>query len=216
VRVKLAASLDGRIALADGASRWITGEAARQDVQRWRARSSALLTGAGTIVHDDPALTVRDTGLDLKGRHPLKVVLAGQRPLPQEARVLSPPGRTLVVVPSPAPGWARALEGRGTRLLVLPHGPGGVDLHALLTALAKEEVNEVLVEAGATLAGQLVRLGLLDELLLYQATILLGPDARELATLPALSSLAASPRFKLTDWRRVGADLRLTLKPEGL
>ncbi len=216
VRVKLAMSLDGRTALASGESRWITGEEARADVQRWRARSSAVLTGVGTVLADDPRLDVRganETGVTR--RQPLRIVLDSQLRTPCSARLLSPPGDVLILTTLSSPEDPRALglTAQGARLESLPLDGERLALPAVLDRLGELELNEVLVEAGATLAGELLRQSLADELLLYVGLRLLGPAARALVTLPALGRLADAPAFSLIEMQQVGEDLRLRLRP---
>jgi diaminohydroxyphosphoribosylaminopyrimidine deaminase/5-amino-6-(5-phosphoribosylamino)uracil reductase len=221
VRAKIAASLDGRTALASGASQWITGTAARADVQRWRARSDAILTGIGTVLADDPQLTVRLPADDgIPRRQPLRVVLDSRLRLPRSARVLGAPGRALIFSRREAVGAELATAAQdamrrdGIALEWLESAEGGLDLSAALTQLAREhQINEVLVEAGATLTGALLRARLVDELLIYQAPLLLGGDARALAQLPALAALQDAPRFEFTELAMVGGDLRMRLRP---
>jgi diaminohydroxyphosphoribosylaminopyrimidine deaminase/5-amino-6-(5-phosphoribosylamino)uracil reductase len=209
LRVKLAASLDGRTALANGESKWITGEAARADVQRLRARSSAVLTGIGTVLADDPSLTVRD--LDI-GRQPLRVVVDPQLRMRPAARMLSLPGTTLVVTGEERASAAATLRAAGAEVLCLPAISEHMDLKRLLEQLAAREVNEVLVEAGATLCGELLRVGLVDELVLYLAPHLLGSSARGLFNLPGLASMADRMALDIQDVRAIGKDWRITAK----
>jgi diaminohydroxyphosphoribosylaminopyrimidine deaminase/5-amino-6-(5-phosphoribosylamino)uracil reductase len=218
VRLKLAMSLDGRTALAGGASRWISGEAARQDVQRWRARSSAVLTGIGTVLADDPRLDVRVPGEPDGGeaRQPLRVVLDTRLRTPPQARLLSTGGEVLILTAQAALQDARAgasLSGRGARIESVPVVAGRLALGAVLDRLAELEVNEVQVEAGPTVAGELVRQSLVDELLLYLAPKLLGDKARPLLELPEPAELSAARAFTLTDSQPLGDDLRLRLRP---
>jgi len=217
VRVKLAMSLDGRTALANGESRWITGEAARNDVQRWRARSSAVLTGVGTVLADDPRLDVRlpDETPGRARRQPLRVVLDTRLRTPLASRLLQTGGEVLILTGVAAPDDARAvsLAAHGARLESLPTADGRLALPAVLDRLGELELNEVLVEAGATLAGELLRQWLIDELLLYVGPRLLGPDGRSLVTLPKLAGLAAAPAFAFFEMQQVGEDLRLRLRP---
>ncbi|MCU0975278.1 MAG: bifunctional diaminohydroxyphosphoribosylaminopyrimidine deaminase/5-amino-6-(5-phosphoribosylamino)uracil reductase RibD [Steroidobacteraceae bacterium] len=210
VRLKLAASLDGRTAPGSGASRWITGEAARADVQRLRARSGAILTGIATVLADDPRLDVRLPGAT---RQPLRVILDRRLALPATARLLDPPGELLVFTTAQGASRAGALAARGARVEALPEAGRGLDLAAALTRLAALEVNELMVEAGPTLAGALLEADLVDEFVLYLAPVLLGPDARPLALLPPLADMRDRRGFDIVDSRRVGADLRLTLAP---
>jgi len=219
VRVKLAASLDGRTALANGASRWISGEAAREDVQHWRARSSAILTGTGTVLADDPTLDVRLPGeAGGERRQPLRVVLDSSLRTPPEARLFTVAGEVLIVtaVPASDPRWeprCAALAARGARIETLPAVNERVPLPAVLDRLGELETNELQVEAGPTLAGELLRQGLADELLLYLAPKVLGPTARPLLAFPELTELNAAPAFAIAEVTRVGDDLRLRLKP---
>jgi len=206
LRVKLGMSLDGRTALASGASKWITGAAARADVQHWRARSSAILTGSGTVLADDPRLTVR-LAADVPFRAPLRVVLDRRARVPDSAHVLDDSAPTLLFhAAGVAPGATRA-EATGA-----PESDGHLDLDFVLRALADRGVNELQVEAGPTLCGALYAAGLVDELLLYMAPVLLGDQARPLLRLPALHDLTSGKRLRAIDQRRVGDDLRLLLR----
>jgi diaminohydroxyphosphoribosylaminopyrimidine deaminase / 5-amino-6-(5-phosphoribosylamino)uracil reductase len=216
VRVKLAMSLDGRTALADGASQWITGEAAREDVQAWRARSSAILTGVGTVLSDDPRLTVRPAAGG-EARQPLRVVLDTHLRTPPAARLFAGGGEVLILTALTGLDATRAaaLSARGARVETLPAQAERLELPVVLERLAELEANEILVEAGATLAGELLRQGLADEVLLYVAPKLLGPDARALVDLPPLRELKDAPTFRLAEVKTVGADLRLRLTPAG-
>jgi diaminohydroxyphosphoribosylaminopyrimidine deaminase / 5-amino-6-(5-phosphoribosylamino)uracil reductase len=214
VRLKLAMSLDGRTALANGVSQWITGEAAREDVQVWRARSSVVLTGVGTVLSDDPRLTVRAAGGGER-RQPLRVVLDTRLRTNPAARLLGEGGEVLILTALEAldEGRAAALSARGARVETLPSAGERLELVAVLERLGELEANEVLVEAGATLAGEFLRQGLADELLLYVAPRLLGPDARALVALPQLTALDEAPAFALVESIRLGEDLRLRLRP---
>lgn len=212
VRVKLAMSLDGRTAMHSGQSQWITGEPARRDVQRLRARSSAILTGIATVLADDPALTVRQLdrspGEVTPLRQPLRVILDSQGRLPEQANVLQQPGRTLWVTRQP-----RLIRGADLLQAAL-NEQGRVDLDWLLRHLAtQEQCNEVLVEAGAELAGALLAADLVDELVVYMAPTLLGSSARPLLHLP-LDEMSQQRRLQLTDLRQLGDDLRLTYRPQ--
>jgi diaminohydroxyphosphoribosylaminopyrimidine deaminase/5-amino-6-(5-phosphoribosylamino)uracil reductase len=221
VRSKIAASLDGRTALANGVSQWITGPEARQDVQRLRARSCAVLTGIGTVLADDPQLNVRDLSPPLtKGgweglRQPLRVVVDSQLRMPPNAKVLRPsPGgiRALIYTIAQDAEKIAALEAAGAQVVVLSDAQGCVDLSAVLRDLAVRGVNELLVEAGATLNGALLKAGLVDELVLYLAPQLLGDAARGLAALGELVSLDQRIALAWQDVRQVGGDLRLTAR----
>jgi diaminohydroxyphosphoribosylaminopyrimidine deaminase/5-amino-6-(5-phosphoribosylamino)uracil reductase len=211
VRLKSGASLDGRTALANGDSQWITSEEARADVQHWRAQSGAVLTSAATVLADDPRLDVR-----IEAPHqPLRVVLDRRRQVRDQARILRAPGEVLI--------FAAAAPQRRTRPAAEKLGRasiervrvvrGHLDVRKVLARLAELKVNEVLVEAGPRLAGALLAAGLVDEWVLYIAPKLLGPDAKPLASLARLRKLAAAPRFDIVDSRTVGADLRLRLRP---
>ena len=212
VRVKLAASLDGRTALANGKSQWLSCDAARADVQRLRARSSAVLTGASTARADGARLTVRDASLELRGRIPLRVVLDPRLTIEPSAPIFGEPGPVLVITGSDAATAAAALRARGAEVLRIDGGRER-DVATVLAELARREVNELLVEAGARLAGAFIQSGLVDEFILYVAPNLLGHDALPLATLPMLDDLGDRWSFTFQDVRRVGGDLRLTLAP---
>jgi diaminohydroxyphosphoribosylaminopyrimidine deaminase/5-amino-6-(5-phosphoribosylamino)uracil reductase len=217
VRVKLAMSLDGRTALANGQSKWITGEAARQDVQRWRARSSAVLTGVGTVLSDDPRLDVRlpaESG-SAPRRQPLRVVLDSRLRTPPTAQILRTGGEVLILTGLAGLDAARAAElsTGGARVESLPTNAGRLELAAVLDRLGELEVNEVLVEAGASLAGALLERQLVDELLVYAAPRILGPAARALLELPELTALEQAPGFTFIEAVPVGEDLRLRLRP---
>jgi len=204
VRSKLAASLDGKTALASGVSQWITGPAARQDVQAWRARACAMLTGVGTVLADDPQLNVRDIET---ARQPLRVVLDSQLRTPPSAKILR--GGALIVCANEDAAKSRALQDAGAEVLALPGIDGRVDLARLLQILAEREVNELMVEAGASLNGALLAAGLVDELVLYLAPMLLGDTARGLFALPALKKMDERTDLILRDVRLVGQDMRV-------
>jgi diaminohydroxyphosphoribosylaminopyrimidine deaminase/5-amino-6-(5-phosphoribosylamino)uracil reductase len=218
IRVKLAMSLDGRTALANGESRWITGEEARRDVHQWRARSSAVLTGIGTVLADDPRLDVRlpEAAGAAPRRQPLRVVLDTQLRTPPQARLFGGGGGEVLILTALAAAddtRAAALTARGAHVESLPASDNRLDLPAVLDRLGELELNEVLVEAGAILAGEFLRQSLADELLLYVGTRLLGPTARALVDLPAVPGLAQAPSFALFEMQQIGADLRLRLRP---
>jgi len=213
VIVKIAASLDGRTALANGRSRWLTGESARADVHRLRAASSAILTGVETVLADDPQLTVRDASLDLAGRIPLRVVVDTKLRTPPTARLLREAGETLVFTASSDDGAASSLRSAGARIERVPSAADGrVDMRRVFAELGKQQCNDVLVEAGPTLAGHLVHEGLADELIVYVAPTLLGPDARAMASLPLLTELTQAPRLGLIAVERLGDDVKLTYR----
>ncbi len=211
VRCKIAVSLDGRTALADGRSQWITAEPARLDVQRLRAQSSAVLTGIGTVLADDPQLNVREL-TDEVNRQPLRVILDSGFRTPPEARLLSVPGEVLIFGAGSMERKA-ALEGRGARVEVLASTDGRVSLAAVMQRLAGLQINELLVEAGPVLNGALLTAGLVDELIVYQAAHVLGSTARGMFELLPLQAMNERPTFELLEVRRVGTDLRLTYKP---
>lgn len=210
VRVKLATSMDGRTAMASGESKWITGEAARRDVQRWRARSSAIMTGVGTVVADDPSLNVR--AFDI-GRQPLRVVIDANLSMPADAHMLSLEGGTLVVTASDDADRSEELVNAGAEVLCLSSGVNTVDLDRLLHHLALRGINEILVEAGATTCGGLLRAGLVDELVLYMAPHIMGHEARGMFYLPGLNEMAQRQRLVIEDVRAVGEDWRIIARP---
>jgi diaminohydroxyphosphoribosylaminopyrimidine deaminase/5-amino-6-(5-phosphoribosylamino)uracil reductase len=206
VRMKVAASLDGRTALPDGRSQWITDSAARHDGHAWRRRASAVLTGIGTVLEDDPRLDVRHVPTALQ---PWRVVVDSALQTPPQARLLNPPDRGVWIYGArDEDGRADRLRQAGADVQLLPDAHGKVDLHALLQDLARRGVNELHVEAGHKLNGSLLRAGLVDELLLYLAPTLLGPG-RELAVLPPRAELPAQPEFDFVECAPVGRDLRL-------
>jgi diaminohydroxyphosphoribosylaminopyrimidine deaminase/5-amino-6-(5-phosphoribosylamino)uracil reductase len=213
VTLKLGASLDGRTALANGTSKWITGEPARADVQRLRARASAVVTGSGTVVADDPLLTARDPRFELRGRRPLRVVLDTQLRTPTTAHVLSVAGPTLILTRDADSPLAAPLRESGASVESVAAGAGGLDLGAVLARLAALECNEVLVEAGPTLAGQFLSAGLADEIVVYMAPVVLGSAARSLFNMPSLEHMCDRREFEWRAVERIGDDLRLTLRP---
>ena len=204
VRMKIAASLDGRTALANGASQWITGEAARRDGHRWRARACAILTGIGTVLADDPQLTVRGVRTN---RQPRRILVDRALETPPGARVIGPD--TVIVTAVADETGAAALRARGAEILPLPDARGRIDLVALLAELGRRDVNELHVEGGAGLNGALLNAGLVDELLVYVAPCVLGDGARGMFALPDLVALEAARRFRFTEFKRVGDDVRL-------
>ena len=205
VRLKAAASLDGVTALANGQSQWITGAAARTDGHAWRRRASAVLSGIGTVLADDPRLDVRLVPSMLQ---PLRVIVDSRLRLPATARLLEPPGRVLLATASADQTARAALVARGAEVVVLAGRDGQVDLPVLLGGLAERGVNELHVEAGATLNGTLLAAGLVDELLLYMAPQLLG-SGRPIARLAPLQRLADGLRLQITETARIGEDLRI-------
>jgi diaminohydroxyphosphoribosylaminopyrimidine deaminase/5-amino-6-(5-phosphoribosylamino)uracil reductase len=208
VRMKIAASLDGRTALANGQSQWITGPEARRDGHAWRARACAVLTGIGTVMDDDPLLNVRAVET---ARQPLKVVVDSKLQLRPSARLLQS-GKVLVATAlEDRPGIA-ALEDKGAEVVVLPNPRGKVELTDLMLVLARREINEVHVEAGTKLNGSLLRENLVDEILLYLAPCLLGDTARGMFGLPELADLAQKRLLQFGDVRLIGNDIRILSK----
>lgn len=209
VRSKLAMSLDGRTAMASGESQWITGPDARRDVHRLRARSSAIVTGIETVLADDPALTAR---LDEDGGEivqPVRVVLDSRLRLPDTARLATGPGRTVALVGAafrPRPDWSGNVE-----IVGLPSEPDGrLNLAAVIDWLGRAEFNEVLIEAGPTLNGALLRESLVDEWIVYMAPVVLGDGGRGLFHLPELTRMADRYELALKEVRQVGRDVRMT------
>lgn len=211
VRLKVAASLDGRTALTNGLSQWITGEAARIDTHRWRRRASAVLTGIGTAAADNPRLDVRHVAT---ARQPLRVVVDSQLRLSPQAALLDPPGQALVVSAAALQPQGDALRARGAEWITLPGADGRVDLAALLPLLAQRGVNELHVEAGATLNAALLRAGLVDEVLAYLAPKVLGPG-RGIVEWPALQALSDGVALRFEEVALIGDDLRLRARVPG-
>jgi diaminohydroxyphosphoribosylaminopyrimidine deaminase/5-amino-6-(5-phosphoribosylamino)uracil reductase len=209
VVIKLAASLDGRTAMASGESQWITSAEARQDVQRLRAESSAVITGIGTILADDPSMNVRCEAFDTGGRQPLRVVLDSKTRMPANSRMLGLDGRTLVMTASSDSARREALEKSGATIELIAAGNDGLDLQSVLTRLADLECNDVLVEAGPTLCGSFVRSGLVDELIFFLAPQLMGSDARGMFHLPGLEMMADKVQLAILEVTPVGVDLRI-------
>ena len=205
VRLKVAASLDGRTALAGGESQWITGAEARRDGHRWRARACAILTGIGTVKDDDPRLTVRDIETP---RQPLKVVVDSKLEVSPRAKLFAS-GAVLVVAAVADRDRIARLAEVGAEVIVMPNAAGKVDLAALMVELARRELNEVHVEAGTKLNGSLVAAGVVDELLLYLAPSLIGDSGRGMFNLPAPASLAARTHLAVRDVTRIGGDVRV-------
>jgi len=219
VTVKMAASLDGRTAMASGQSQWITTPAARADVQRLRAEQCAIITGIGTQKMDDPSLTVRitreDVGVEDELRQPLRVVVDAKLQMSPEARMFQQPGDTLVATLDGAEQREKsaALAAAGAEVIFLPAMGEHIDLHALLADLAGRGCNQVLVEAGAGLAGAFIAEGLLDELVCYWAPKLFGNEARPMFNLP-IETIDAHLALSIRDIRQIGEDIRVRLYPD--
>jgi diaminohydroxyphosphoribosylaminopyrimidine deaminase/5-amino-6-(5-phosphoribosylamino)uracil reductase len=210
VTVKVGASLDGKVALANGVSQWITGEAARHDVQKQRARSSAIMTGVGTVLADDPRLTVRADDIDMRGRKPLRVICDSQLRTPVSARLFKEPGSVIVLTTCEDDATIASLIDAGAEVLEVRAGQaGGVDLNAALQLLANRGCNELLVEAGPTLSGRFIEQGLANEVLIYMAPVVLGDKARSMLALPNIASMDQRWNFKLHECTPIGDDLRL-------
>lgn len=208
VRLKIAASLDGKTALANGISQWITSDAARADAHHWRARSCAVLTGIGTVLADDPQLSVRTVATP---RQPLRIVLDSLLRTPADARVLQG-GRCLLVAARETPARP-ALEAAGAEIILQPDDDGRIDLSALMQTLAARGINELLVEAGAELNAAFMQSGCVDEYLFYIAPSLLGDPARGIAALPAFSRLDQRIALRFTEVTQLGPDLRILARP---
>lgn len=206
LRLKAAASLDGKTALSNGESQWITGPQARLDGHRWRARACAILTGIGTVRDDDPQLSVR--GVDTP-RQPLKVVVDSRLEISPHARLLEN-ARVLIACARRDEAKMAALQARGAEVVCLPEaGREKVDLPALLRELAQRGINEIHAEAGCGLNGSLLKGGLVDELLLYQAPCLIGDESRGMFGFPELSSLESKFALAVRDVRLIGKDIRV-------
>ena len=216
VRLKLAMSLDGRTAMASGESQWITADPARRDVQRLRARSSAIVTGIGTVLADDPSMTVRREQIgdypEGELRQPLRVVVDPHLSTPVDGKIVQADGRLLVATATDDLGHAGVLQQVGAEVVVLPGTLDTVDLSELMAELGRREVNEVLVETGAVLSGAMLRAGLIDELVIYMAPVLMGDAARGLFHLPGLDAMADRLHLEISDIRAVGKDWRISAR----
>lgn len=208
VRLKVAASLDGRTALSNGKSQWITGEAARGDGHRWRARACAILTGFGTVRDDDPQLNVR--GIDTP-RQPLKIVVDSKFETSPGARLLKD-GKTLVAGAVDDQRKITALRAAGAETVVIPNEHGKVELFKLMEELARRELNEIHVEAGTKLNGSLLQAGVVDELLVYLAPSVIGDSGRGMFSLPELTDLSRSTALKILEVERIGTDIRIVAR----
>ncbi len=219
VRVKTAISLDGRTALGNGDSKWISSEVSRRDVQKWRARSSAVLTGIGTVLADNPAMNVRLDNSQLgqhgqsPSRQPLRIIADSRWRTPVDSAILADPA-TVIIAGTRDVAVPPELEATGAQCIALPAIAGRTDLVALLCRLAEMELNEIQVEAGARLCGSLLQERLVDELLIYQAPQLLGEGGPGPFTLGPLESMDERTHLKLLETRRLGNDWRFRLAPE--
>lgn len=209
VRSKIAASLDGKTALANGVSQWITGAAARADVQHWRAQSCAILTGIGTVLNDNPSLSVRAFPTS---RQPVKVIVDSRLRMSAQAKMLQQ-GRTIIAYAQDPLQQAAALTAAGAELLPVPDTEGRVCLLRLLNNLADQGINDLMVEAGECLNGALMAKNLIDELLIYYAPKFMGSAGRNMFALPAFTSLDAARTVQVLDVRQLGDDIRLRVKP---
>jgi len=210
VRCKLAMSLDGRTAMANGESNWISGEQSRFDVHTLRARSSAIMTGINTVLADDPSLTVRLGEAGGEYKPPLRVVLDSGLRMPVAAKLLGLSGETLIITGVSDPSKLASLEQDGVSVKTLPLEQGRLDLAAVLQYLGELEINEVHLEAGATLCGALLQAGLVDELVIYMAPQLMGDAARGLFVLPGLEHMQDRVRLSISDIRAIGDDWRIS------
>jgi diaminohydroxyphosphoribosylaminopyrimidine deaminase/5-amino-6-(5-phosphoribosylamino)uracil reductase len=214
VRCKMAMSLDGRTAMASGESQWITSEAARRDVHRLRARSSAMLTGIGTVLADDPSLTARLDAQHEELIQPIRVILDSKLQMPASAKMLALAGRTLVLTVSADEKKASELRAAGAEVVVLEPEGERLNLASVMTFLAKQEINEVMVEAGPTLCGALMQAGLINELVVYMAPMLMGDTARGLMSLPGVEKMSDRVKLEIVDIRAVGRDWKMQIKVE--
>lgn len=211
VRVKIAASLDGRTAMSDGESQWITGADARADVHRMRAASGAILTGVETVLADDPSLTVRHDARDGAGPEPLRVILDSHLRTPPDARLFSSAGDVCVLCVDEA--GKKPLEQAGAEVIRVAPAAGRPDLNEVLGLLAERRINDVLVEAGPTLSGEFLSQALVDELVVYQAPHILGSETRGMFMTPEWTSLDQRQPLSVIDVRQVGPDTRITARP---
>lgn len=212
VTVKIAASLDGCVAMASGESQWITGPDARADVQDYRARSGAILSGIGTVLADDPSFTVRDDAFADLARQPLRVILDSRLRMPRSASMLDLPGDTLIFCTADA--HRAPLEALGAEVAVAAATDGQVDLLAVLEELGRREINAVFVEAGPVLAGSIVDKRLADELVIYQAPHIMGSETAPMFRTPGWTRLADRRELRIIERQVVGSDLRITARFE--
>ena len=220
VSIKLAMSLDGRTAMASGESKWITSPEARRDVQFLRAKASAILSGQGTVLADNPSLNVRlnaeELGISGTVRQPQRIILDPQCLTPADAKMLDLPGKTLIITQQSQQSTSvQALQNKGAEIITLPadHHSNHLPLTEVMQILAKQEINEIHVEAGATLCGALLQEKLVDELIIYMAPHIMGAEARGLLKLPGLEHMQDRINLQINDIRAVGKDWRITARP---
>jgi diaminohydroxyphosphoribosylaminopyrimidine deaminase/5-amino-6-(5-phosphoribosylamino)uracil reductase len=215
VCVKIASSLDGCVAMANGESQWITGPQARADVQRLRARSGAIMSGIGTVLADDPSFTVRDPAIETRGRQPLRAILDRSLRMPLSAEMLALPGDTLVYCSTGDADKRQSLADSGAQVVRVGSVDGFVDAREVLEDLGKREINDVLVESGPALTGYLLEKYLVDELVIYQAPHIMGSETIGMFRTPSWKSLADRRALEITDTRAVGPDTRVTARFKG-
>ena len=208
VVLKVAASVDGRTAMSSGESQWISSDQSRRDVHHWRARSSAIVTGIGTVLADDPALTVRDVETE---RQPLRVVVDSKFSTPPGAKILSQPGRVLIATANEH--YSEDIDSEHVEVVYVPASNNTIDLVALMDHLSQREINEVLVEAGPTLSGAMLQADLVDEILIYLAPKVIGSEGKGMFSLPGLDKLTDCVKFNIADVRQFGDDVRILLRP---
>ncbi|MBT8132601.1 MAG: bifunctional diaminohydroxyphosphoribosylaminopyrimidine deaminase/5-amino-6-(5-phosphoribosylamino)uracil reductase RibD, partial [Gammaproteobacteria bacterium] len=210
---KIAASLDGRTALANGQSQWITSADSRQDVQRMRSGASAILTGVGTVIADNPQMNVRIEHDD-SWRQPARLIVDSALRTPSDSKILDEESIIFTQAGNDHPG-VQALRDKGVQIETLGGDDHGVCLDKLMSRLGQSQYNEVMVEAGPRLNGALLQAGLLDELVVYQAPHVLGPDARPMFGLPVLTDMSQRRTFTLQSTRQIGPDWRMQYLPTG-
>jgi len=215
VRVKLAMSLDGRTAMSSGESKWITGEAARNDVQRMRARSSAVLTGSGTVLADDPSMIVRisetELGSPIEPHQPLRAIIDGQLKISSDSNIFKQPGECIVFT---AVDESQSKNFSAANVVTLSDTTGKVDLNKMMQYLAEQQVNEVHVEAGSELCGALLGLQLVDEIVIYMAPHIMGDSAKGLFHLPGIEAMSQRINLDIKEIRQIGKDWRITVLPQ--
>ncbi len=209
VTLKIAASLDGKTAMANGESQWITSEPARLDAHRIRAASSAILTGIGTVLRDDPKMTAR---LPEVQRQPLRIILDSRLSTPADAKILGEPGEVLIITSPTEVGDADLYGQKNVEVIGCPLRDSAIDLEQVMLELGRREINDLMLEAGSRLSGNMMEQGLVDELIVYMAPDLLGSSARGMFRIPGLEFIADKHTLEFSDVTRVGRDIRMTLK----